>query len=81
MKLKFGRILSLVTASAMIAAALTACVNNSKEQSANRMLSPEKLKTAEYPLQTDEELTIWMRNHTDNVPKIFISQQLRIGKS
>lgn len=63
MKLKFGRILSLVTASAMIAAALTACVNNSKEQSANRMLSPEKLKTAEYPLQTDEELTIWMRNH------------------
>lgn len=43
------------------AAMISSCAGRGKEQT--KKLSPEELKTASYPLKTDEVLTIWMRHH------------------
>ena len=62
MVLRYRKMVFMILASAVAAAGLSACGGGDVQKEA-RELSPEELKTASYPLETDETLTMWMRHH------------------
>lgn len=62
MKRRYRRFLPVLATAIAVVAMLTACQNEEVEKP-DSTLSPEALKTAEYPLETDEVLKLWMRHH------------------
>lgn len=66
MKLTKERIISAFLTAALSVSVFSACSKNKNE--ASDKLSAEALKTAEYPLKTDETLSLWMRHHVGAAP-------------
>lgn len=60
--MKQRQIICYFAAAAILTASLTGCGGGASNQHV-RTLSAEELKTASYPLDTDETLTMWMRHH------------------
>lgn len=52
-----------IPAAAVMCAVIISSCGGEKDQKGGRSLSAEELKTAEYPLKTDDTLTLWMRHH------------------